>query len=223
MKQLHNIMFPTLDECLWGNIDLNECVKVFHPDWMTVDNPLLDPGIQIAFINDMHKRMKRDYSFGGYMEDRSVLWRGHYHKPNKMIHLGIDFNVPAGTEVRLPFHGDIVYVGVDKDQNGGWGGRLDFYSQSCKFYFIIGHLDPDSIHQFHPSKEPRIWYGGYPQCYNIGLVGSSDKNGGWYPHVHLQCVSKKAYKKYKNPMKIDGYGKASAMLCKRFPNPTQYV
>lgn len=238
-KKLHQIMFPSL-KGKWGGIDLDECVGTYHVDWLFAKrNPLLDADKQTEFVNEMHKEMERDYSYGGYLEDRSNLWRGHYHDPDSMFHLGMDFNVPAGTEVALPHGGDVVYIGEEKDQNGGWGGRIDFKSRTLPVYFIIGHLDPASIWQFHPSKQPRSWAGWYPQQHVIGLVGDSSVNGGWYPHVHLQVVANEVYESYKakgkpsgsmppayahlDPSKIDGYGSVKDDLRKMFPDPRLFL
>lgn len=216
--KLHELIFPSLNG-IWAEINLNDSAKSFHPEWIYDRNPLIDSAKQIEFVADMHHRMNCQYSYGGWLEDRSTLWRGHYLDADKMIHLGVDFNVPADTEVRLPFGGDIVYIGQDEDQNGGWGGRLDFRSRIYPFYFIIGHLDPDSIWEFQPSKKKRNWYGWYPTSHIVGIVGSSSVNGGWFPHIHLQCMSYQEYESYKFPEEIDGYGSADTDIEKRFLNP----
>ncbi len=217
MKSLHEIMFPSL-KGKWGGIDLNECVKSFGVD-ASEPNPLLDPVVQGEYLSQMHQKMRVDYSYGGYLEDRSTLWRGHYMSPDTMVHLGIDYNVPVGTEVCLPHGGDIVYIGMEDIDNGGWGGRMDFKSRTLPVYFIIGHLDPDSILQFHPSKKQRRWFGGYPQHHVLALVGDSGFNGGWFPHIHLQCVAKEEYESHIDPMEIDGYGKMTDTLRTKFPDP----
>ena len=222
MRKLHEIMFPSL-KGKWGGIDLNECSKSFHPDWGIGENPLLKADNQIAFVADMHNRMEVDYSYGGYLENRSAMWRDLYmmkENPPKPIHLGMDFNVPAGTEVCLPFNGWVQHISKGEDQDGGWGGRMDFKCSTHSFYFIIAHLDPESIWQFHPSKQPRIWHGGYPQQHVIALVGDSGVNGGWFTHVHVQIVSEQEYESHKNPLDIDGYG-VSTTLATKYLDPQQ--
>lgn len=211
LKKIYQTMFPTIEDGLWGEIDLNECVKSFRPHWMSGVNPMLDPLQQTKFVNEMHKQMGRDYSYGGYLEDRSTMWRGHYHDPNKMIHLGIDFNVPANTPVYTPFGGWVVFKRNDKDQNGGWGTRIDFLIGET--YWIVAHLRPDSDVKVGDS------FSGYGML--LGHTASHKRNGGWFPHVHLQCVSKAEYESQK-PMEIDGYGEGGSGLRARFPNPKRF-
>jgi hypothetical protein len=219
MKHLHEIIFPSL-RGKWGQVDLNEIVKSVQGAEPTGENPLLDPAIQAAFLNQLHADNGWNYSHGGYLEDRSILWRGHYHDPTKMIHLGIDFNVPEGTEVYLPYLGRPVLRIFDSDQNGGWGGRLDFYSERFfsgaeGYYFILGHLDPDSMIDLTGS------YLGKGTI-SVAKVGKSTVNGGWAPHLHLQIVSKVEYESYADPMQIDGYGGGDD-LRSRFPDPEGFM
>ena len=63
----------------------------------------------------------------------------------------------------------------DNDQNGGWGGKVTF---ECKNFFLtLAHLKniPENIGT--PYKAGDV----------VGLVAESDKNGGWYEHLHVQC------------------------------------
>jgi hypothetical protein len=212
-------MFPSLAG-KWGLVDLNECVKSLRGAEPTGENPLLDPANQAAFLRQLHTANNWDYSYGGYLEDRSILWRGHYHDPSKMIHLGIDFNVPECTEVCLPYLGKPVLRTFDRDQNGGWGGRMDFYSEkfftpNIGFYFILGHLDPESMIDLTDSYLGK-------GVVTIGKVGTSNVNGGWAPHLHLQIVSKAEYESYADPMQIDGYGGGEDLRV-RFPDPESLV
>ena len=126
MRQLYEIMFPSLNG-MWGEISLDECSKLFSS---SEEIPLLDVNSQISFVNDMHKWIGTDYSHGGYLENRSSLWRGMYmmkEMPPKPIHLGIDYNVPARTPVHMPYSGQCVSYVIDKDQDGGWGGTDIFF------------------------------------------------------------------------------------------------
>jgi hypothetical protein len=217
-KQLHETIFPELSG-LWGAINLNECVKSFLPIWD--NNPLLDPREQESFVAEQHRRMNRDYSYGGYLEDRSVLWKDSYLPTDGMTHLGIDYNVPEGTRVFLPYLGRPVFRHLGGDQDGGWGGRLDFYSEqhyvpNSGFYYILGHLDPDSM-----QEHDKDTYYGKGVIY-AGKIGSAKVNGGWYPHLHLQVVSKEEYESFDDPMKIDGYG-GGDFLHSRYPDPARLL
>lgn len=213
---LHEVIFPSL-KGTWKKVNLN-----YHAIGMVTNqfNPLLILNVQKNFINEVHLYNRTDYSYGGYLEDRSTLWKGHYHDPDKMTHLGIDFNVPAGTDVYLPFLGALVFKTHDKDQHGGWGARCDFKhcdwtNHANDFYFILAHLDPDSISL---EVDDNTFLG---KGIKIGKVGDSDINGGWFPHLHLQCVSANEYEAHADPMEIDGYGGGNE-LKQKFPNPSVY-
>jgi hypothetical protein len=166
-------------------------------------NPFLDPNLCERFKNIVHKIMGVEYSWGGYMEDRSKLWADSYLKPGEATHLGIDYYVPAGTFVHLPCSGTLLYSHDDKDQNGGWGGKLIFCTKNG--YLILGHLDGqhmaneiDKIHQFGDI---------------VGVVADADKNGGWNPHLHLQVAL------IYNP-EVDGYAKPYDGIERDFPDPS---
>lgn len=206
-------IFPDLDGT-WGVVDLNKeaqgiVTKAF--------NPLLVPSTQANYIKDLHLQKKIDYSYGGYLEDRSTLWSGSYLDSaialhGQIIHLGVDFNVPAKSFVHLPYDGKVVFRTHDKDQNGGWGGRVDFYNQQGEFYFILGHLDPKAaMHVLNTTLSRGTM---------MGWVGGSKVNGGWFPHLHLQIVSKDEYESFFDPMEIDGYG-FGERLNVRYPDPLQ--
>lgn len=86
------------------------------------ENPALDPYWCMAQQEQLVKELQCDYIYGGYMEDRSFVWRGHYHQ-NGFTHYGVDYCVPEGTPVFLPRNGSLVCLEHDPDPNGGWGGR----------------------------------------------------------------------------------------------------
>ncbi len=198
----------------WQEINLNECAKLFPCN-------LVDSKDQIKWLKKMHELFRCDYSYGGYLEDRSTLWNGHYHNPNSMIHLGVDFNVPQGTDIHMPYDGICSFVSHSPDQVGGWGGRIDFYNQERDFYFILGHLSLNSElhkHVVMPPEPPFTLKKGS----KVGYIGSSDENGGWAPHLHLQLMSKATYESFSFRQEIDGYGMRHHEMQTRYPNPLHY-
>ena len=191
-------MFPNLPG-KWGELNLNTEAG-FRLDSRDALNPLLDPATCADWVSKvLHVGHALDYSWGGYMEDRSVLWRGSYLTPEISFHLGIDYNVPVLTEVALPVAAELIYAKHHKDQKFGWGGQL-FFRREHGLYFIMGHLKDfvDVVGKI------------YDQGQTIGKIAPSDCNGGWYPHLHLQCT------RHFVP-NIDGYGRADGgKLC---PDP----
>jgi len=216
MNQLIRKLFePDYALQRWAEVDLNKAaVESLGSEIDDLDNPLIDPKFQTEYIERLHEQLSIDFSYTPYMEDRSTFWKGHYmmdEDPPRPIHLGIDFNVPANTFIFLPTYGETVFAIHDKDQKGGWGGRVDFFCRQENVYLIFGHLDPSSALHF---KGVQLLNG-----IMIGFVGDTPVNGGWFPHLHLQCVSKEEYERHDDPMKIDGYGAISDDLRERYPNP----
>jgi murein DD-endopeptidase MepM/ murein hydrolase activator NlpD len=191
---LCDLLFPQLKDAAWGRIDINalaEEVVQLLPDSLDCSpegaNPFLNPVLCEKWLNLVHKIKEVDYSWGGYLEDRSQVWSGHYHKRGEVIHLGVDFYVPVGVEVYMPIDGDLCWSQQDPDQNGGWGGKLIFRTQAG--YLVFGHLKEisDSFPRFVKKGEV------------IGKIAEADKNGGWSPHLHVQLM-----KEFKP--EVDGYG-----------------
>lgn len=187
----------------WGYINLNEIatdLSVLLGLQLEHENPFLDPGTCEDWKNFIHKVKGIQYSYGGWMEDRSVVWTGHYHEKDHVLHLGTDFYVPEGTPVYLPSQGTLVHSFVDTDQNGGWGGKLIF--RIGDRYAVFGHLT-DIV------SEIGLTYGAGMM---VGKIAGADKNGGWNPHLHLQVMTK-------FDPNVDGYAKKYDGIELDFPNP----
>lgn len=211
-----NVLFPELHG-KWGYVNLNELL-VFHTESIAnyAVNPLLDPEFCADWVCNIHKIYKVDYSYGGWLENRADLWAGHYHKSGHTVHLGMDFNVPVGTKVHLPIKAILLHSEMDEDQNGGWGGKLIFKAFDKDFYFIIAHLK----NTIRPNKDGIAIEKGSL----IGEVAESSINGGWYPHVHFQCIEGSLGYKHEKDVtwnEVDGYSCWYDRIDKDFPCLTQ--
>lgn len=198
-------LFPQLINSRWGYLNFNAIaahlgialeLKADSP------NPFLDQATVERWMNFIHKVKEIDFSWGGWLEDRAKLWRGHYQKPDECIHLGIDINVPVDTQVYMPVSGKLVHSFNDPDQEGGWGGKLIF---ECKdFYLVLGHLkniDNDLGAEYHHGDI-------------VGVIAETDKNGGWFPHLHVQVM--------KNFVPdVDGYSAYYRGIEGDYPNPIE--
>lgn len=217
--------FPKM-EGEWGFVDFNKVATEFQElispikaldaaDWRE-QNLLLDPYVAGAVAKFVRKIKGIDYCFGGYMEDRSALWEGHYMKPGEVTHLGVDLGVPAITSdghdvyVHLPVEAKLVHSFLDPDQDGGWGGKLIFEYKNCDVigddeeprYLVLGHLkrivtDIGTV---------------YPTDAIVGRIAETSCNGGWSPHLHVQCMTKLV-------PDIDGYGPHYEGIENDFPDP----
>lgn len=190
-ENLHNRLFPQFAQDMWTTVNLNE---------IAIKNDI--DICKDVWIEDLHKSLKTQHSYGGWLEHRNYILRNHYHKdivPDHFWHLGIDFNVPTNAAVYLPVDAELVYSEIDPDQNGGWGGKLIFEYQNG--YFILGHLD----------RITRM-KGFYKRDTEVGKIASTARNGNWYPHLHVQCCRKL-------DVAVDGYSHYYDGIERDFPDP----
>src|SRR5438105_1028701 len=122
------MFFPTFNHRPHAMLSLNEEAirwREAHPSILAKyeKNPLYtSPEICQQMIDEMHERLKVMWSYGGWQENRSTLWKDSYmEKEQRFTHLGVDFNVPAGTEVMAPRRMEIVWQDAGDDFDGGWG------------------------------------------------------------------------------------------------------
>jgi hypothetical protein len=192
------LLFPALATASWVEVDLDALARRDFPDG---DNPLNDAVICTTWVCELAKGLGVDFTLGGFMEDRSHLWRGHYHDPAVMRHLGVDYNVPEGTEVVAPVACMVERVLREKGVWGGWGGFvvLRLHEPVAEGAFLmLGHLDHVAL------PEPgRVLAAGDV----LARVGGPAENGGWYPHLHAQLVTDRAWTQHDGRMEeMDGYG-----------------
>jgi len=175
-------------------------------DWSDVftTNPFLDPNLFGEWINLLHKTLGVDYSYGGWMEDREEILDGTYLESGHKIHLGVDYWVREDVPVHMPKNGKLVSARYDPDTNGGWGGQCIFEIDGM--YVIFGHL------KMIADRVGSTLMAGS----TVGLVAGVDGSGGWYPHLHLQCM------KTFEPT-IDGYGAKDPFRFDNFPNPEESI
>ncbi|MDE1874579.1 MAG: peptidoglycan DD-metalloendopeptidase family protein [Patescibacteria group bacterium] len=199
------MIFPDLKGKRFGYVNLNLEAEAWlkHNESRSASNPLLDPSICQSMIDSVHEKYCLDFSFGGWMEDRSTLWKGSYlERENSFIHLGIDINVPPGTEIAASFDATVAKVDDDYPEQGGWGPRVILKHATKPIYLIHAHLDRDIRCEVGDAlKRGQIF----------ARVGTPPHNGNWFPHLHLQTISKDHYdrlEKERSWADLDGYGPA---------------
>lgn len=200
--------FPDLQFAEWGYLDFNEIAAELQSLLKLGDNdpnPFLDPDSLDKWFAFVYKLKEIEYSWGGWLEDRSSLWRGHYHKPGECIHLGVDINVPENTPVLMPTWGKLVHSYQDNDQQGGWGGKVIFEVKD-QHYMVLGHLKniPGDLGTKYSPGEP------------IGRVAEQALNGGWSPHLHVQVMRNFV-------PDVDGYGPMYEGIELDFPDPMEFL
>lgn len=167
-------------------------------------NPLLDPHFCQQWLRRLHRRYGARCSYGGWFEDRSTLWRGHYMDPAHAFHLGLDFTVPERSRVYSPTDGKVVEIWHDPDTWGGWGGRVVIEIRP-QLYLLLAHLGTIQVRVESRLKPGKL----------IGTVGRSGNNGNWFPHLHAQMV-RGSFRR------ADGYGEFSVRNQRKFPDPFRF-
>jgi len=201
-------IFPNLKEGKWVKVNLNEESKSTILD-------LTKPRTCRLWVDSVTFNKGAQYSYGGFLEDRSHLWRKHYMKETKAFtHLGIDYNVQADTLVALPAAGTVRHVMHDPDMEGGWGGRILWQLLESKNYLIYGHL----------KKEINLKIGQICERGDIvGTVGNNLDNGNWFPHLHVQLMDQQFIDSHDNFEKIDGYLQEKHYLLKHVIDPEDLI
>lgn len=210
---MEKALFPNLSGKWFSHMQLDKYAALLQEDFCehTLDHPFLNPSLMGDWVNLLHKTLGVDYSWGGYLEDREHLLDGTYLPSGGRIHLGIDFWVPVHSTVYLPKTGKLVQSRYDPDMNGGWGGQVIYDIDGI--YMIFGHLTaiPEKL------DIGSIFTAGSV----VGLVADVDGSGGWYPHLHLQCM-----KEFDE--NVDGYGERdkpwpAVSNSARYPDPMRVL
>ncbi len=216
------MIFPTLANNTFGYINLDTEARqwVAKKGLATEPNPLLDPVTCQQMVTDVHEKYGVDYSFGGWFEDRGFLWKGSYlDETQGYVHLGVDFNVPTGTDVALDFAGTVAVIDSDYPIEGGWGTRVIIKHADLPLYFIYAHLDPNVF-----CKVGDVLAEGHI----FAKVGQAPQNGNWFPHTHVQTVDA-AYLESLLAAgtleSLDGYGspKDVSANARRFRDPLEFI
>ena len=213
--------FPELAGKKFGYMNLNLEAKEWSAsrDSSHEKKNLLDPDVCQEMVEDTRRKHSVDFSYGGWMEDRSFLWHGSYlDSESKYMHLGIDINVPAGTTVLADFGATVIKVDDDYLDDGGWGPRLILKHATEPLYFIYAHLAETSYQAGDTIKKGDA----------LAKIGQPPFNGNWFPHLHVQCISADYFEELEKNnawQELDGYGTEAdkALNMARFPDPTHHL
>ncbi len=199
------MIFPNLKNKTFGYLNLNlEAQTWYKEKGLKIKderNILLDPKICQEFLDDVHKKYSLDFSYGGWMEDRSFIWRGSYLDKEKIfIHLGIDINVPTGTDIATSSIVEVVKIENDYPLDGGWGPHIILKCLEKNIYLLYAHLDQKIDYKVGDIIEKNTIF---------AKVGHAPINGNWFPHVHIQTINPDYYdylEKNNGWENFDGYG-----------------
>jgi len=102
----------------------------------------------------------------------------------RTVHLGIDLFAPAGSDVFAPIAGE-VYASEYRNHDQDYGGVVilrHITPDDDSFYTLYGHLSRGSVDGWSIGESVSAGE-------SLGRLGTSDENGGWAPHLHLQVIT----------------------------------
>jgi hypothetical protein len=214
-------MFPTLTHLEKRVVNLNECAEAWlKNNWKgpLEPNPLLHPEAcaQMAEFYEKQAEGFSGFTYGGYLENRSVLWRGSYMEADqRFIHLGVDFNVPQDTLIAADSEAEVIWIDNDYPEEHGWGTRVMLYLKKENIILIYGHVTIDGLPVGKILKKGEVF----------ARIAPPATNGGWFPHLHVQAMTLAAFEAFKQGKEIDGYGRVGEFeeLKRDFPDPMPFV
>lgn len=169
------------EELLFGKallLDLNA------PEWADSAELLVDE--LIIKTQKMMRAEEAVIAIGAYGEDRAAIYArsklfAEQEEP-RTVHLGLDLTVPAGTAVFAPLSA-VVHSFADNAGEGDYGPTviLQHELSGVVFYSLYGHLSRDSLSDL---KEGQVLQAGE----QFAVVGNSNENGSWPPHLHWQLI-----------------------------------
>lgn len=170
-----DLLFPEL------MVAANQCLKVNLDEAF---RKRTGPPLDMTNPDDQQRLIKEvsgdKLSCGGFMEDRSAIWKGF----ESGRHLGVDFNnLRPGEAVGSLTTGTVTHVIKDDTKQNGWGTRIIVLSDADT-YMLYGHL-----------AKPRVVVGDRVLPGQVlGEIAPPETNGGWFPHLHLQMMDKNLLK-----------------------------
>lgn len=186
---LTSVLFPGLPFRPWERVNLDT-------EYQKLD------GLNMKHVIDQERLLLQVsnggsvYTWGGFGEDRSELWKGFEPDRARMIHLGIDFNnLPYAQLVASIIDGTVVDIWNDPSAFNGWGIRVMIRSANTRYVYLYGHLAPTKVQVGDIVSAGQI----------VSHLAPPDRNGGWFPHLHLQVMTDEYLDGFSSYRDVDGY------------------
>lgn len=177
-------LFPTLDFKRVQPVDMS-----VSSTWIGGESDYSNLKKSSHHIQSFQDEHKDAIIAGGYCETRPFYSTDAFRKEGnngseyRTVHLGIDFWVEVGTEIRSILDGTVVGTynnAIDKD----YGPTLILEhktEEGLTFYTLYGHLSLASLKLLKDGDSVK-------KGELIGYTGHSNENGGWVPHLHFQVM-----------------------------------
>ena len=139
-----------------------------------------------SYVKKILEKNNAKIAFGGYGERRAIYTQSaHFNDDNnpRCIHLGIDFWMAAHSPVYVPLDGKIHSFKYN-DQPLDYGATIitEHRLNDKTFWLLFGHLSLISLENLAVGQ--KINRGD-----TLATLGEPHENGGWFPHLHLQCIT----------------------------------
>ncbi|MBL6966097.1 MAG: aminotransferase class III-fold pyridoxal phosphate-dependent enzyme [Anaerolineales bacterium] len=180
---------PVLEIDLQGNLctplDLGIGSPLIGADPTSITEASLTPR-----LFDQMKESKAEIGLGLYDEARLLYQHPAFDTGLKItaerrtIHIGLDLFAPAGTEIYAPLRGSL-HAFADNATPYDYGPVIvlkHYTDDGMPFYTLYGHLSRESLDGLRVGQ---IFEAGQKLC----ALGTSEVNGGWPPHLHLQVIT----------------------------------
>jgi murein DD-endopeptidase MepM/ murein hydrolase activator NlpD len=125
-------------------------------------------------------------AYGGYNEVRNLYKRSavfnDLNTEERNIHIGIDLWIKSGTSVLAALDGK-VHSFQNNNSLGDYGPTiiLEHQLENHSFYTLYGHLALESIQSIKTGDF-------FAKGQQLALLGNSDVNGNYAPHLHFQII-----------------------------------
>jgi 4-aminobutyrate aminotransferase-like enzyme/Ser/Thr protein kinase RdoA (MazF antagonist)/murein DD-endopeptidase MepM/ murein hydrolase activator NlpD len=140
-----------------------------------VDRAIAQAGAEVGLGRYLeHRDVYRTPAFAGVDEEDE----------RRTVHLGVDLFAPAGTPVRAPL-GGVVHALADNAAPEDYGPVVLLRHddpEGAECFTLYGHLSRSSLAALDVGRT--IAAGEV-----IATVGTTQENGGWPPHLHLQILT----------------------------------
>ena len=138
------------------------------------------------YVQKVLEKNNAKIAVGGYGE-RRMIYSGSTHftdeKNVRCIHLGIDLWAAAHTPIYAPLAGKIHSFKYN-NQVLDYGATIitEHTVDKKTFWLLFGHLSLSSIENIKIGQKIK-------RGERIAELGEPQENGGWSPHLHLQCIT----------------------------------
>ncbi len=173
-NQFASLLDSTWKQTTWCYLDC----AIDNKDLQQLDSR--DPIAMRRFAQRQMQIHGASLSLGRYNEVRDIYQQQQFQ--GRCVHLGIDINLPQNEPIYCPLDA-VIHSFADNHLPGDYGPTLILQHQleDQRFYTLYGHLSRRDLTHWHIGKN-------ISQGALLGHTGSSDENGGWPAHLHLQII-----------------------------------